>query len=745
MTPHFAAFEKLLLQMEGSSASDLFLSVGNPPRQRVNGALQRFEESIVEHSFLHAVLQEVLRPVQLESFQRDGDIDFGISLAMGKRFRVNAHLQRGVLGLVVRSVPTGHLDFESLGLPPELRAFAQLPRGLVLIAGATGSGKSTTLAALVNYINANEAKHIVTIEDPIEYLHENLCSLITQREVGSDTHDFVSALRHVLRESPDVIVIGELRDADTAKVALSAAMTGHLVIASLHTMDAVQSLQRILSFFPEDLREQVRFDLAFCLEGVVAQRLIPLADASGRVPAVEVLSVSSAIRKLLREGRIEEIPELMTHGAGMRTFNKSLLDLLERGLITLDAGVAYAPNPEEFQMNAGGLERGSALVLKEFDVPSFPGGLDMRSLLHSASRHGASDIHLSAGSSPVFRINGELRPLVTEPLSPLEVRRLLFSMLSHSQREEFELEKELDFAISLSAGIRFRVNAHFQRRTVAVAMRMIPSVVPPIETLGLPEVIINFADARQGLVLVTGPTGSGKSTTLAALIDLINRRRSCRIITVEDPVEFVHQNIVATIEQREVGSDTKSFANALKYVLRQDPDVILVGEMRDLETIQAALTAAETGHLVFATLHTNDAPQAVDRIIDVFPSHQQEQVRAQLASALLGVVSQRLLQKSNSQGRVAAFEVLIASSAVRTIVREGKTHQLLGAMEIGSREGMQTLDRAVETLLQGGEITREEAVRYLRSPGLLKTPSPDLPAAASPPPAPPRAELLPQA
>jgi pilus retraction protein PilT len=727
MAHYFAEFEKLLLQMEASCASDLFLSVGCPPRQRVNGFLVQLEQGAVEHGLLQAVLEQVLRPVQLEAFQRDGDIDFGLSLSCGKRFRLNAHLQRGVLGIVARSIPTGQMQFAALGLPSELVSLAACPRGLLLVTGATGSGKSTTLAALVHHINVNEAKHIVTIEDPVEYIHENLRSLVTQREVGSDTRDFASALRHVLRESPDVIVIGEMRDAETAQVALSAAMTGHLVIASLHTMDAVQTLQRVMSFFPEHQRQQVRFDLAFCLEGIVAQRLVPRADGAGRVVAVEVLTASAAVRKLLREGQIDEIPELMIQGPGMRTFNKALLELFNSQRITIEAGAAYAPNPEEFRMNASGVQRGGFVALNEFEAPVFPGGLDMRSLLHSAARHGASDIHLAAGAPPVFRIHGELRPLVTESLTPNEVRRLLFSMLSHSQREEFELEKELDFAISLSSGTRFRVNAHFQRNTMAVAMRMIPGTVPPIESLGLPAAVTNFAEARQGLVLVTGPTGSGKSTTLATLVDLINQHRSCRIITVEDPVEFVHHNRLATIEQREVGPDTKSFAAALKYVLRQDPDVILVGEMRDLETIQAALTAAETGHLVFATLHTNDAPQAIDRIIDVFPSHQQEQVRGQIASALLGVVSQRLLRKSDGQGRVAAFEVLLASNAVRTMVREGKTHQLLGAMEIAVREGMQTLDRAVEHLLHEGVITREEAVRYLRSPALLNKAVPSLP------------------
>jgi twitching motility protein PilT len=716
---YFQSFEKLLHGMVDAAASDLFLSVGNPPRLRINGLLEVVDSEVVEHDFLEAVLGCILRPVQRETFEKNGEIDFGLSVASSGRFRINLHLQRGVPGMVIRSVPNGRLHFEELKLPSELREFACFSQGLILVTGATGSGKSTTIAAMLHHINTTQAKHIVTIEDPVEYVHENVRSLVTQREIGSDTHDFACALRNVVRESPDVIVIGELRDAETARIAVSAAMTGHLVIVSLHTMNAVQSLQRILSFFTEDMRDQIRFDLALCLAGIVSQRLVPLADGSGRIPAVELLTVSPAVRKLLREGRVDDVPELMLNAPGMCSLNKALRDLYEKRLITLEAGVAYAPNPEEFRMNAAGMERGTTLVLNEFEGPSHPGSIDMRSLLHSASRHGASDIHLAAGSPPVFRISGELRPLVSENLSPNQVRWLLFSMLSDSQREQFELEKELDFAISLSSGIRFRVNAHFQRGTVAVAMRLIPSELPHIDSLRIPASVIQMANAVQGLLLVTGPTGSGKSTTLATLVDEINRRRSCRIITVEDPIEYVHQNRLATVEQREVGPDTKSFAAALKYVLRQDPDVILVGELRDLETIQAAITAAETGHLVFATLHTNDAPQTVDRIIDVFPAHQQEQVRSQLASALLGIVSQRLLRKEEARARVACFEVLVANSAIRTIIREGKTHQLLGMMEIGVKEGMQTMDRSVEQLFSEGLVSREEALKYLRRPETL--------------------------
>ncbi len=702
--------------MGESGASDIFLREGAEPRARVDGVIVSWEAPEVTREMLQEALSQMLRPVQLEMFERGRDLDFGIGVEGGGRFRINAHVQRGLLGMVVRRVPAGSLSFESLGLPGELRAMAELSRGLVLVTGAAGSGKTTTMAAMLHHINSNFPKHIVTIEDPVEFVHENLRSLITQREVGSDTRDFATALRHALRESPDVILIGEMRDLETAQVAVAAAMTGHLVVASLHTIDAVQTLQGLLSFFPEHLREQVKQDLALCLQGVVAQRLVPRADGGGRVVAVEVLSASPAVRKLLRDGRIEEVPELLVSGAGMRSFNQSLLALVQQKTITPEIGVAYSPHPEELRMNVDGIERSARAFFPESDhLPSL-GGLDIRALLHSAFRHGASDIHLTAGTPPVFRIHGELRALAAEVLTAGDVRRLLFSVLNHAQREAFELDKELDFALSLVGGTRFRVNAHYQRNTVAVAMRLIPDSLPPLESLGLPDAVVRLAGATQGLLLVSGPTGNGKSTTLATLVDLINKSRSCRIITVEDPIEFLHQNRMANVVQREVGLDTRSFASALKYILRQDPDVIMVGEMRDVETIQAALTAAETGHLVLATLHTNDAPQAVDRIVDVFPPYQQEQVRSQLAAGLLGVVSQRLLRRSDGLGRVAAFEILLATHAVRAMVREGKTHLLVNAMETGFRDGMQTLDRSVEALCRAGRVTRDEALRYVRSP-----------------------------
>jgi twitching motility protein PilT len=727
--------------MMSQRASDLFVSEGRPPAFRIDGQVVVARRPPTTREALNEFLATVLRPAQREQFERSGDLDVGITYPKLGRFRLNVHLQRGVLGAVIRQVPSGQLSFESLMLPPIIKTLAEAPRGLILVTGSTGSGKSTTLASIIHHINAHFSRHIVTVEDPIEFVHDDLRSLVTQREVGSDTKDFATALRHVVRESPDVVLIGEMRDAETMNVSLSAALTGHLVLSSLHTIDTTQTLQRILSYYPEHLRHQVCMDLSLSLVGIVSQRLVPRADGKGRVVALEVLTASPAARKLIREQRVDELEDLLSSSEGMQSFNRSLVHLYEKRLITFETGAAYASNPDEFRLNAQGMERSSQAFVAEHDQLPAVGNVDMRTLLQVAVQYGASDIHLSVGSPPIFRINGRLGPLETDKLTPGDVRRLLFSLLTHAQREQFELERELDFAVSVTGKHRFRVNAHYQRGTVAVAMRLIPNSVPEMGTLGLPPIVKELAHRPQGLVLVTGPTGAGKSTTLATMIDIINSTRNCHIITIEDPIEFVHYNKVSTVEQREVGADTKSFAAALKFILRQDPDVILVGEMRDVETIQAALTAAETGHLVLATLHTNDAPQTIDRIVDVFPPFQQTQIRAQLASALLAVISQRLLVRAGDDGRVAAFEILIANTAVRAMVREGKTHQLMNAMETALREGMTTLDRSVTALFRAGIVTLDEAAKYLRNPAALRgeqVPPPPVP--QTPPSAPPGAK-----
>ena len=331
-------------------------------------------------------------------------------------------------------------------------------------------------------------------------------------------------------------------------------------------------------------------------------------------------------------------------------------------------------------------------------------------LFELVAKENASDLLLSAGAPPVLRVDGDLLRTRGDALTPEMCKELIYGFLTKEQQDVFERDKELDFSLAHGRRHRYRVNVYYQRQAVTAALRPIPERIPPLDELGLPECVGELANARQGMVLVTGPTGHGKTTTLAALVDRINDERACHIITIEDPIEYVHHHRRSIVDQREVGADTHGFNKALRCVLRQDPDVILVGEMRDLETIAAAITAAETGHLVLSTLHTAGAALTVDRIVDVFPSEQQQQVRVQVANIIEGVLSQTLLPTVDGRGRVAAVEVMTASPAIRSLIRDGKSHQLPGVIETSQRLGMQTLDQALVALCRQGRVTVEEAL-----------------------------------
>ena len=719
-----ALLQDLLGNMETWKASDIFLCEGKVPAVRVHGKVRQVKYPETTREEMRSLLETVASPTVLARFKETNDVDLGYSMEDGHRFRLNLSRQRGEIMLVARAIPSGNLKFSQLGLPGHLGELAELKRGLVLVTGATGSGKSTTLASMIHHINAKRSAHIVTIEDPIEYVHKDIRSRITQREVGQDTLSFTEALRRVVRQSPDVIIIGEMRDRDSVTVAINAALTGHLVMASLHTIDATQTLQRILSFFPEHLRAQISTDLSLCLKGVLSQRLLPRTDGKGRALGLELLTVGPAAARLIREQRIEELMDLMkaSDDPSIITFNDSLLALYKQDLITLAVGRAYATNADEFELATQGMSTGVASFRGRGNALGGAVGLDMRSLLQVVREQGASDLHLTVDRPPILRVSGKLVPMATRPLAESDMRTLLYSILSARQRSIYELEQELDFALAMDDGQRFRINAYFQKGRMAAALRAIPSVIPDAETLNLPDNLLDLADRDHGLLLVVGPTGSGKSTTLACLVDRINRRKACRIITIEDPIEYTHGSIKATVDQRELHADTRSFAGALKFILRQDPEVILVGEMRDLETISAVLTAAETGHLVLATLHSNDAIQTIDRVVDVFPSHQQKQARSQLAASLLGVVSQRLMPRKEGPGRVPAFEVMIANPAIRTLIRDNKMHQAKSMMEAGRQIGMITMDRSMLHLYENGQVSYADAARLMVNVKLLGPP-----------------------
>ena len=373
-----------------------------------------------------------------------------------------------------------------------------------------------------------------------------------------------------------------------------------------------------------------------------------------------------------------------------------------------------APQPASAPSGNGGGGNGYGTVTPVAPAVEIP---HIDELLRLMLDRGGSDLHITVGSAPGIRLRGEIVPVEDSmPLTQKQSQEMILSLLSEEQRRRFETELELDFAYSIPGVSRFRANVFQQRNSMGAVFRVIPIKIPTMEDLALPKVCRFLADRPRGLVLVTGPTGSGKSTTLAAMVNHINDTRACHIITLEDPIEFMHKNKKAYVNQREIGEDTHSFSAALKRVLRQDPDVILVGELRDLETISAAITAAETGHLVLATLHTTGGPATVDRVIDVFPPHQQQQVRMQLSTTLEGVLSQVLLRSTDGRSRVMAMEIMLGVPAISNLIREGKTHQMATIIQGGQSQGMQTLDQHLKTLLQGGKITFEEAVSKAMNP-----------------------------
>ena len=722
---------ELLEILAEENVSDILLSAGALPRVRCNGELfERAETGPVAAASIDSFRMDVAGEKGEEEYRKNEGLDISIALSGNRRCRINFFSTIHGPGMAVRPLRSGSsVTIENSSLPEILKEFASAPRGLILITGATGSGKTTTLSAIVNFINQEFSKHILMIEDPVEYLHTGKKSMVTQREIASgEKGRFQQALKFALRENPDVVVIGEIRDSETMETALNASLTGHLVIASLHTTDTVQSIERVLGLYPEPLREQAAMDLSLAVNAVISQRLLPKADGRGVVPVLEILSGTPTVKKQIAERDLEALELTLRSGRKpeMTTFNRSLLAKYNAKVISFETAIGASSSPEEFKLLIRGMENGSATL-----VPSYGTGeetedvreqIDMRALLRSAVRNEASDLILTVGMPPLVRISGTLMKMDLPELMATDIERLVLSIVTRRQRIILEEKKELDFALSVrlvqiredepETVCRFRLNAFYQRGALGVVARIINSRIPDPATLRLPPILSELIGKKQGLILVTGPTGSGKSTTLASLIQEINLARACHIVTIEDPIEYVYENVRSAIEQRELHGDTLSFSGALRSAMREAPDVILLGEMRDIETIGAALTAAETGHLVLATLHTNSASQTVDRVVDSFPGGQQNQIRQQLAATLLAVVSQRLIPRRDGKGMIAAFEIMIGTPPVQALIRENKTHLLQSTLETSFKDGMQTMEKSLNDLYAAGFINQEETTRF---------------------------------
>ena len=698
-------------------ASDLFISAGKAPSFRVSGVISKAENiPPLENADINAFRLGVIGEEGERIYQQTGGADSSF-LHNGNRFRINFFDSINGPCLVARPIRNGEeCSFASLNLPETImQKIASLSRGIIIVTGTTGSGKSTTMSAIINYINTNMNKHILTLEDPIEFVHKDKASLISQREVGNTQGGFHEALRYALRENPDVIVIGEIRDPETVSTAISAALTGHLVISTMHTADAASAIERILEMFPESQRETVATSTAAALEAVIAQRLVKKNNAPGMIPVLDILLGTGTVKKLISKQLFGDLEQAMRLGSnvGMTTFNTSLIELIRRDLVTLPDALKASDSPEELQLMYRGMNTSETQAKVYSGESGSKDHIDMKDLFKAAVKAGASDLLVTVGVPPQLHVNGSFAPLDLPPLTGADVQRLVYSLLTKRQRTHLEEKRDIDFALSVNiTGCiprRFRLNAFFQKGDVALVGRLISDVIPTPAMIGLPTILSTLMQKKQGLILITGPTGSGKSTTLASLLDEVNHRDSRHVITIEDPVEYLYTHDRCIIEQREIGMDAIDFASGLRSAMRQAPDIIMVGELRDIETIRAAITAAETGHLVLGTLHANNTCQTVERIIDSFPAGQQSQIRQQFAGSLLAIVAQRLLPRRDIPGkRIGAYEIMVGTTAVRALIRDNKTHQLMSVIESSARDGLLSMAHCLESYLQRGIITEED-------------------------------------
>ena len=712
-----------------AGASDIFVTGGKKPSLRKNGAVCKLENvDSVSADKIIAFRDSLLDDYRKQEYLKSNGADTGFEYE-GNRFRINFYETFHGPAFAARPIKSGNAcSFYKYNIPDRVFVqLASLQRGLILISGPTGSGKSTTMSCLVNYINQNRNCHILTLEDPVEFIHEDRMALVSQREIGGIIGGTQEALRNALRENPDVIVVGEMRDADTMTTAITAALTGHLVIATMHTQDTASTVERIINLFPEQRREQVASSISLALEGVICQRLVPNTEKTGMVPALEVLLGTDIVRKYVARQDFAELEKCLRSYAhlGMCSFNDSLFELYRRGTITFECAEEYSDNKDELRLMRSGIKPGSPEYNGSIYSTSATNSneIDMSDLFRATVRANASDLLLTSGVAPQVKVAGAFVPLALPELDGNDTMHLIHSLLSRRQRVRLEEEKSIDFAISVKIpssadgskmeNRRFRINAFFQKGQLALVARLLSETIPSPSVLGLPDVLRQLVVKRQGLMLITGPTGSGKSTTLASLIDYVNQSQNRHIITVEDPIEYLHNTTNSIIEQRELGEDTLSFSEGLRSAMREAPDIIMVGEMRDKETIAAALTAAETGHLVLGTLHSNNAMQTIERIIDSFPEGQQNQVRQQFAATVLAVVSQRLIPRCDvPESRIAAFEVMTGTYAVRALIRDKKTHQLTSTMESSFRDGMITMQRSLQELVDNGIIDEEDAENF---------------------------------
>ena len=686
-----------------NNASDLHLSAGVPPMIRVDGDMKRVNMPALVHKEVHSMVYDIMNDKQRKAFEEFFETDFSFEIPKLARFRVNAFNQNRGAGAVFRNIPSTILSLDELNAPKTFKDLCMLPRGLVLVTGPTGSGKSTTLAGMVNHCNDNRPDHIITIEDPIEFVHESKRCLVNQREVHRDTLGFSEALRSALREDPDVVLVGEMRDLETIRLALTAAETGHLVFGTLHTSSAAKTIDRIVDVFPAAEKDMVRAMLSESLRAVISQTLMKRVGG-GRIAAHEIMIGTPAIRNLIREGKIAQMYSAIQtgQGQGMQTLDQCLQELVQKGVVSR----------EEAQLQ--GAEQGQHLMDREQAIRL------MQDLLRRMVEKKGSDLFITAGFPPAIKVDGEIRPQSDRSLSPEQSAGLVRAIMNDRQTKEFDSTKECNFAIAPPGIGRFRVSAFVQQGFTGAVLRTINAKIPTLEELELPPILKEVVLSKRGFVILVGGTGSGKSTSLAAMVGYRNEKTRGHIVTIEDPVEYVHAHKGCVVTHREVGVDCESWHLALKNTLRQAPDVILIGEIRDRETMEYGIQFAETGHLVLATLHANSSNQALDRIINFFPEERREQLLMDLSLNIRALISQRLIPREAGSGRIAAMEIMLASPLISDLIFKGEVAKIKDVMARSNRLGMKTFDQALFELYEAGLISYEDALRNADSKNELR-------------------------
>ena len=518
---------ELLSIIINSKVSDVFLTAGKSIYVRESGSLKEYKQYTISASDIDNFRKSTISEEMEKNYSKSGAVDCAFILPQSnQRCRLNFFEAEAGPTVVIRPIKDGNsITFEGLRLPLLLKEMVKQSRGIILVTGATGSGKSSTMAAMINEINTTQSKHILTIEDPIEFVYDNKKSLVSQREVLKHTESFPEAIRNAMRENPDVIVIGEMRDAETMQSALSAALTGHLVITTVHTSNAVLALERLISMVAEDHREQLAIDLSLAMVGIISQRLLPTVDNSGVVPALEILQGTPLVCKMIAERKFNDLEQTLREstGQGMITFARSIYKLYESGIISRGTAFNYVDNPDEFRLLLQGMESGVGAFQCHYGErnEANENAIDMATLLRSAVKLKSSDLILSVNASPSVRLNGIIQAMDLPLLGPLDTQRLLYSVINSHQRVIFEEKRELDFALAVSLNLtrepgaekvyRFRLNAFYQRGNIGLVARVINSEIPSVKQLRLPNILTELVSYKQGLILVTGPTGSGKS------------------------------------------------------------------------------------------------------------------------------------------------------------------------------------------------------------------------------------------